>query len=132
MRESLLEKYVVKSCKQAGIITRKFSSPSQRGVPDRILIASGGRVVFLELKHPNGGGVLSQLQRAEFALLRANNVEIYVTSEKRVIDKIIDSLINDPSPAGCDNAPVRVQPYLFDCKDGVWKNDNLFKRANRL
>ena len=44
-----LEKAVVKLCGDLGFITYKFSSPSQRGVPDRIIIGPGG-VLFLELK----------------------------------------------------------------------------------
>jgi hypothetical protein len=60
----MLEKEVEKKCgdiaKRYGCLWLKWSSPSQRGVPDRILICPGGRVVFIEVKRP--GGKLTALQ----------------------------------------------------------------------
>lgn len=49
MSESELESQVVKLCGKLGLLTYKFSSPSQRGVPDRVIMG-GGIVFFLELK----------------------------------------------------------------------------------
>ena len=49
MSESKLESRVVKLCRKLGLLTYKFSSPSQRGVPDRVIMG-GGKVFFLELK----------------------------------------------------------------------------------
>lgn len=40
----------------------KFVCPGWSGVPDRILLLPGGRVVFVELKRPKGGSA-SKLQR---------------------------------------------------------------------
>lgn len=40
----------------------KFTSPSSGGVPDRIVLLPGGRVIFVELKRPKGGE-LSALQK---------------------------------------------------------------------
>lgn len=60
MRESVIEKYLVKRCKEEGWLCYKFSSPAQRGVPDRIVCMPRGTVVFVEVKQENG--VLSKLQ----------------------------------------------------------------------
>jgi hypothetical protein len=49
MSESKLESQVVKLCGKWGLLTYKFASPSQRGVPDRVIMG-GGKVLFLELK----------------------------------------------------------------------------------
>jgi len=51
MKESELERKVVSHCHQLGLLSYKFTSPSSRGVPDRIVIGRG-RVLFLELKRP--------------------------------------------------------------------------------
>lgn len=51
MSEAELERKLVAWAKEQGAWTRKFSSPSQRGVPDRIFIGKAG-VLFLELKAP--------------------------------------------------------------------------------
>lgn len=49
MLEKELEKKCVKAAKQSGWLSFKFTSPQQRGVPDRIFIRSGF-VVFVEFK----------------------------------------------------------------------------------
>ena len=49
--EKKLEKRCCDVARVHGWWTRKFSSPSNRGVPDRIFLKDG-RVVFLEFKAP--------------------------------------------------------------------------------
>ena len=55
-----LEQYLINQCKKRDILTFKFTSPSQNGVPDRIIIGNG-HVVFCELKAPNKHARLLQL-----------------------------------------------------------------------
>ena len=52
MLEKDLEARVVRYAKSRQCLCYKFSSPAHRGVPDRLVIAPGGRVGFLELKRP--------------------------------------------------------------------------------
>ena len=47
--EKALERKVVGFCKSKGLLCYKFTSPSNRGVPDRVVIGPKG-VLFLELK----------------------------------------------------------------------------------
>ena len=49
MTEAGIEQRVVKYCNDHKLLTYKFTSPSHRGVPDRLIIGPG-RVLFLELK----------------------------------------------------------------------------------
>jgi Holliday junction resolvase len=51
MRESTLEAKIVKFCRENGILTYKFSSPSHRGVPDRVMMKKG-KMLFMEVKAP--------------------------------------------------------------------------------
>ena len=51
MSESELERKLVEWAGDNGTLTYKFSSPSQRGVPDRIFLGKGG-TLFIELKAP--------------------------------------------------------------------------------
>jgi hypothetical protein len=51
MRESAIERTVGEFCKRHGITYQKFTSPCNRGVPDRILFFKG-KTAFLELKAP--------------------------------------------------------------------------------
>jgi hypothetical protein len=48
-RESTVEKKIVMLARDKGVLTRKFSSPSNAGVPDRIFMWNG-RTLFLEIK----------------------------------------------------------------------------------
>lgn len=60
--EAKIEAKLVKWCRAHGIYNRKFSSPSNSGVPDRIFI-HGGVVLFVELKRP--GNTTTALQKKE-------------------------------------------------------------------
>lgn len=64
--EKKLEKRCTDIAKANGWYTRKWSSPSSRGVPDRIFIKEG-RVVFIEFKAP--GNTPTKLQEHEMSLI---------------------------------------------------------------
>ena len=63
MRESAIEAKLSKEVKRRGGYTRKWTSPSNRGVPDRIVIWPNGTVHFVELKTDTGR--LTKLQTHE-------------------------------------------------------------------
>jgi hypothetical protein len=54
MLEKQIESKIVKKAKELGFLTYKFSSPSNRGVPDRIFISPHGEVFFIEFKSEKG------------------------------------------------------------------------------
>lgn len=60
MKESEVERYFVWAVQRAGGRTWKFTSPSNRGVADRIACLPDGSTWFVELK--TRGGRLSPLQ----------------------------------------------------------------------
>lgn len=66
-RESTVERRLKEYAESLGIWTRKFISPSRRGVPDRVYLANG-LVMFMEVKRP--GETLTKLQRYELDLIR--------------------------------------------------------------
>lgn len=73
MRESEIEAYFKWSVEMVGGITYKFTSPSHRGVADRIACLPDGQTWFVELK--TKGGKLSPLQKlfaAEMVRLKQN------------------------------------------------------------
>ncbi len=51
-KESALEKKLTAWAKDWGYLSFKFVCPAQKGVPDRIFVAPGGAVLFLEIKAP--------------------------------------------------------------------------------
>lgn len=80
MRELDLERRVVARITALGGMAYKFASPSRRGVPDRLCLLPGGRVVFVEVKAP--GRKPTALQQAEHERLRALGFDV------RVVDSL--------------------------------------------
>ncbi|MEK3887468.1 VRR-NUC domain-containing protein [Bacillus sp. FSL K6-3431] len=52
MLESYLERKFAKAIKNIGGQALKFTSPGMAGVPDRLVLLPGGKVIFAELKKP--------------------------------------------------------------------------------
>lgn len=50
MRESTIERNVCTYAKSLGFLVYKFTSPAQRGVPDRIFINPSGVTGYIEFK----------------------------------------------------------------------------------
>lgn len=59
--EKDIEKKLVHKVRQHGGLCLKWVCPGWAGVPDRIILMPGGKIVFVELKRPKGG-VLSSRQ----------------------------------------------------------------------
>lgn len=64
--EKKLEKRCTDVAKANGWWSRKFSSPSSRGVPDRVFLKEG-KVIWIEFKAP--GNVPTKLQDHEIRLI---------------------------------------------------------------
>lgn len=54
MLERDIEKKLRKGIAELGGVAYKFVSPGNDGVPDRIVILPGGRIIFVELKTETG------------------------------------------------------------------------------
>ena len=73
MKESTIEKHLVAQVKALGGMAYKFTSPSNRGVADRVVCLPNGQTWFVELKAPSGR--LSPLQKhfqSEMARMNQN------------------------------------------------------------
>ena len=84
MKESTIESYLVRRCKELGVLCYKFVSPSHRGVPDRLLIFPHGLVAFIELKAP--GKSPTVLQLAVLKQMEGNKAVIGWTDSKAGVD----------------------------------------------
>ena len=87
--EKDLEAYLVSECEARGWDAIKFTSPGRRGVPDRIISADFNTIVFCEVKHPNGKGVLSANQEDEIAGLQDRHHIVYVVETVDQIKRMI-------------------------------------------
>lgn len=81
--EKSTEAYLRDEVKRLGGRSYKWVSPGRSGVPDRIVILPGGRVVFVELK--SEGKTSTDQQKKRQAELRALGCTVYAdidTKEK--------------------------------------------------
>lgn len=79
MNESVLELKIKKAAKERGILSFKFVSPGQKGVPDRLFITKGGYVFFMELKSTKGK--LSELQDAVIKTMVIHNADVSIVRD---------------------------------------------------
>lgn len=89
MKESTIESYLVRRCKDLGVLCFKFVSPSHRGVPDRLLIFPHGLVAFVELKAP--GRSPTALQITVIKQMQGNKAEVGWTDSKEGVDCLLNA-----------------------------------------
>lgn len=56
-RERDIERALVGMVKRQGGLCLKWVCPGWAGVPDRIILLPGGRLIFAEVKRPHGGEI---------------------------------------------------------------------------
>ena len=87
MREKSVERKLVKAVRDSGGLALKFVSPNLNGVPDRLLLFTGGKAAFCEVKAP--GQKPRPLQEHRIARLRSLGFRVYVVdSEEKIGDMI--------------------------------------------
>lgn len=71
----------------------KFISPGQNGVPDRIVLLPGGRVVFVETKAP--GKKLRRLQDYVCGLITRLGFTVLRIDTKEKVDEFVREVIGN-------------------------------------
>lgn len=91
MDESSIERYLVAECKKRGVLCEKFTSPGRRAVPDRILMAPGGRIVFAECKAPGRRPRANQLRDHERR--RRFGATVRILDSRESVRELLDELV---------------------------------------
>lgn len=86
MRETQIERKLKNKIEAAGGKCMKFISPGMSGVPDRVCLFPGGRVLFIETKVP--GGKLRPLQRKRHQELEKLGFKVLVIDSEEKINEI--------------------------------------------
>lgn len=76
MRECTIEGKLVRGVREMGGLCYKFVSPNNPGVPDRLVIMPGGKVIFVELKTERGR--LSALQKWQLGEMGRRGADVRV------------------------------------------------------
>lgn len=97
MKEADIEAYLIEQCMKRGVYVRKLQWISHRNAPDRFL-AHGGKLCWVELKHPATGHLFPQdfrerAQAREHARMRAAGCDVRVIFTKAQVDALIEELL---------------------------------------
>lgn len=88
MLEKDIERKVCDYAKSKGTLTYKFTSPNRAAVPDRIFIAPGGFVYFVEFKREGQKPTPAQVR--EHARLREQGCQVWVIDNVAGGIKMVD------------------------------------------
>lgn len=92
--EGIIEDYLKNKAKENNSICWKFTSPGQRGVPDRIVVHKG-ITYFVELKSETGE--LSEQQKLKIKILKDHGAPVYVLNSKQAVDKFYQEITTKSS-----------------------------------
>lgn len=90
MKESTIEKKLAHGLKPYGWRAIKLVSPGNDGMPDRLVLGPGGRVIFAELKTETGR--LSAVQRVQIARLRRDGHDVRVLYGAKDVDAFLQEV----------------------------------------
>lgn len=87
MREKEIERKLVKAVKDKGGICPKLVSPGTDGMPDRMALLPGERILFVEVKAP--GKKPRPIQELRHRQLTDLGFEVYVLDDVKRIPEIL-------------------------------------------
>lgn len=87
-KEASIEEYLRERVSGLSGVCIKLSPVGLRGVPDRLIVLPGPRVIFVELKRPRGG-VISALQHWWRDRLRALGCEHHFVKTRAEVDALL-------------------------------------------
>jgi hypothetical protein len=89
-RERDIEQYLVAEVKRIGGLAYKFTSPGRRSVPDRLVLLTGGRAVFIECKAP--GRTATDAQAREHERLWKLGFSVAIVDSREAVDRLVAKL----------------------------------------
>ena len=91
MLEKEIESRMARMVKERGGLCYKFVSPSNPGVPDRIIITPDGRVIFVELKTEIGR--LANIQKWQMSEMKKRGADVRVAKGWEAVKDLIDEVL---------------------------------------
>lgn len=92
MLEKQVEQTLTSAVKARGGLALKFVSPGVSGVPDRIVLMPGGRLIFVELKAP--GKHMRPLQEYRKRQLESLGFHVYCIDRPDQIPAFLEEVIH--------------------------------------
>ncbi len=91
MNEASVEQRLKKKVKENGGLALKLVSPGFAGVPDRLVLFQGSRVVFVELKAP--AKKLRALQQKRKKQLESLGFKVYKIDSYEAVDRMLEEMV---------------------------------------
>jgi len=92
--ESDIESRLVRRVEHFGGKCIKFTSPSEDGIPDRVVVLPKGRIAFVELKRPKGGRIAA-LQTYQIKKLRNLGCLARVVKTFAEIEELLSDMLGE-------------------------------------
>ena len=83
-----IENHLKKKCTEKGWACKKFSGPKKKGIPDCVITAPGGTVLYVEMKVP--GKKPTPLQRND-SMSASHGIYVFVVTSKENIDVLLNT-----------------------------------------
>jgi hypothetical protein len=122
MLEKIIENKVVHHAKSKRWLAYKFTSPSCRGVPDRMFISPDGNVLFIEFKRK--GHLPTALQEKKIKELRDHKMKVVIVDNIEQGIALIDEF-DAKIITGSEKAP-NLEAYVYI--NNMIERENKFKR----
>ena len=90
VREKDVEGYLVQALERIGIRCLKFDPSNRIGMPDRIVLLPGGKVIWVELKTDNGK--VKTIQELRHRELEGIGHRVEVIWNKEDVDRLIGEI----------------------------------------
>ena len=90
MQEKNVEQQLVRAVKAMGGFSPKLVSPGTDGMPDRLVLFSGGKLAFVEMKAP--GMQMRPLQVRRKGQLEALGFRVYCVDRLEQIGGVLDEI----------------------------------------
>ena len=86
--EKNIEAYLVGKVEEAGGLCLKFTSHTETGYPDRLVLLPGGRTAWVELK--SQGEKPRRIQEVRMEKLRLLGFDVHVADSKEKVNEIME------------------------------------------
>jgi hypothetical protein len=90
MTEKAIETKLREEVKKSGGLALKFSSSYYTGIPDRIILLPGGKIIFVELKAP--GKKPTPIQEVAIRKLRGMDFWVEVVDSCQTLEQLITEI----------------------------------------
>lgn len=90
--ESQLERKFCKKIQELGGMALKFTSPSQAGVPDRIILMPEGKIYFVEMKCETGR--VRAIQKYIFEKFEKLGFKVHIINSDDAIKSFMEKIIS--------------------------------------